>query len=603
MDTPSPAPEGRPSWFARLLRRGNIPAPAAAAAAPGGSVRRSSFWPSQAQLRYLPATLSAREQWIVRVAILLALASAVMLLVRFYQRHSAYLPRPGGSYIEGIVGAPKFINPILAQSNDADADLAHLLFRGLYRVNASGALEHALAESEMVSDDGTTYTIVMRQGTKWHDGQTVSASDVAFTFDRIQDAESQSPLMKIFKDVRIEVVDDRTVKFILQRPYAPFLSLLTVGLLPEHIWGDVPATNTTLAEWNQKPVGNGPFRFDQLTKDRQGTIKSYRLVRFDEFYGDAPYLESLTFRFYKTRDEAVAALQRNAVQGLSFVTTDARDQVLKKSVVLRGLRLPQYAAVFMNQKKAPLLKEKALRMALEQAVDKSAIVGQALDGAGTVISTPILPGYLGYNPDMPGQPFNTDEARKAFDAAGWTLPEGATVRKKGDAELRFTLTTVDRPEYTKTAELLKSQWAAVGVAVEVKTVASIDILKKTIKPRDYDALLFGEIIGQDPDPYPFWHSSQSYDNGLNLAGFANKDADVLLEDARKSHDPEARKQKYLQFQTILDQEKPAIFLYSPHYLYALPKKLRGFTLERVAVPADRFNGVEQWYMKTRRVWK
>lgn len=558
--------------------------------------------PHWIQLKYLPQTLSARERLIVRIALFVAIVSFCMITVRFFGRHIVHVARAGGTYAEGVVGSPKYINPLLAFANDVDLDLTQLLFRGLYQINDRGEVERALASHDEVSTDGKTYIITLRQDARWHDGEPITASDVAFTFERILDPETLSPQMKVFKDLRIEVVDDYTIKMTLTKPYAPFLSTLTVGIIPQHIWGDVPPGNTTLAEYNIKPIGSGPYIFQALTKDRLGNIKSYRLVRFPEYYGPKPYLNELVFRFYPTKEDALEALRQKRIQGLSFVTADMRSQLKNSDVLFRELRLPQYTAVFFNQRTS-VLKEKVVRQALERAVDKNAIIAQALDGAGEAIYTPILPGFLGYNNTIKGLAYNPDEARKALDDAGWTWLAGDATRKKSGQELRFALTTVDRPEYTKTAELLRKYWAAIGVEVELRLFSSNDIIKKTIKPRDYEALLFGEIIGTDPDPYPFWHSSQNFDPGLNLAIFANKQVDQLLEEARETNDPEQRRLKYLHFQNILSDEQPAIFLYNPFYTYALPKKVKGFTLTRISVPSDRFNGVERWYVKTKSKWQ
>ena len=559
-------------------------------------------WPTRRQLRYFPAALTPAESWILRIATVIFVVSSAVLLVRFFDRHIVALAKPGGSYSEAVLGSPKFINPILAYTNDVDVDLTKLLFRGLYQTNEKGEVVPDLATHQEISDDGKTYIFTIRQDAVWHDGTPMTTSDIAYTFSAIADPEYQSPLQNTFRDVQVEIVDDYTVKMTLAKPYAPFLSTLTVGILPAHIWGDIPGASASLAEYNIKPIGSGPFQFDSLTKDRRGTIKAFRVVRFERFYGLRPYLDDLTFRFYATREETIEAIKRNRADGISFVTSEMRPDIEKEGLTLRELRLPQYTAVFFNQRNT-LLKEKVIRQTLERAIDKNAIIQNALGGAGDAIHTPILPGFLGYNPAVQGLAYDPQAAGKALDDAGWALLAGETVRKKNGKELRFALSTVDRPEYTKTVELLRESWTKIGVGLEVRLFSSSDILKKVIKPRDYEALLFGEIVGVDPDPYPFWHSSQSYDPGLNLAIFFNKQVDQLLEEARQTNDLEQRRMKYLHFQNILADEEPAVFLYNPYYTYALPKKIKGFTLERITVPSDRFNNIEGWYAKTRRGWQ
>ena len=127
--------------------------------------------------------------------------------------------------------------------------------------------------------------------------------------------------------------------------------------------------------------------------------------------------------------------------------------------------------------------------------------------------------------------------------------------------------------------------------------------KEVIKNRNYEAFLYGEILGFDPDPYPFWHSSQSLGSGLNLSNYYNKDVDQLLEEARQEENHDLRTQKYIDFQDIIVEEMPALFLYSPSYDYGVDKKVKGINLIRITVPSDRFNGIEGWYIKTKLGWE
>lgn len=596
-DLPSPQPEGS-GWFQRFRRR------SPKTGSNNGDARTSpGFWPSRKQWNLLPTVLANWERMLLAIASLLALASFVTLGVRFINRHMVPYPRSGGSYTEALVGQPQFINPVLAHTSDADLDLTELIYRGLFRIDEQGQVVGDLATHSEMSADGKTYIITLSQNAAWQDGEPFTSSDVLFTFNLIQDPATQSPYLKTFKGMQIEVVDEHTVKMTLETAYAPFLSTLTAGILPEHVWSDIPATNIGLTEYNLQPIGSGPFQFQSLTKDRLGTIKSYRVERFSNYEGKKPYLNDITFRFYADSAAALDALKRHRVQGIGATTSDMSPVLAKEPVTVRALRLPQYTAVFYNLKNNANMKDAAVRSALGQAVDKSAVIQDALDGAAESIATPILPGFVGYNPEVKGSAFDPEAAKKALDDAGWKLPDGSQVRKKGDRELSIVLTTVDRPDYVKVADALKQYWKAVGVATDVRAISSNDILRKAVKPRSYDALLFGEIIGNDPDPYPFWHSSQGIDPGLNLSVYVDKKADQLLEEARQTSDFEKRRLDYLEFQNILATDQPALFLYSPLYFYALPKKMGGFAMDRITVPSDRFDGVEGWFLKTRSQWQ
>jgi len=168
---------------------------------------------------------------------------------------------------------------------------------------------------------------------------------------------------------------------------------------------------------------------------------------------------------------------------------------------------------------------------------------------------------------------------------------------------KFSLTTSDNPQLVKTAELLKEQWKNLGAEVEIKTYDVGTLERDVIKSRNYDALLFGEILGAIPDPFPFWHSSQKKDPGLNLALYENKDADKLLEEARQTLDGQEREQKLEEFQDILIEDAPVVFLYNPDYFYLVSKKIKGVDPKMILDPSKRFANIEEWYIKTKRAFK
>jgi len=566
--------------------------------------------PSFRQLKYISHYLSKKERIISQIAFLVFAASLIFALVRIYQYFTVPVPQSGGEYTEALIGAPKYINPILSQTNDTDMDLARLTFSGLMKVSPDQELVSDLAERYEISEDHKAYTFYLRKDVRFHDGDDLTADDVIFTFESIQDPEFKSPLYLNFKGVGIERVDDYTVRFILQEPFIPFLSSLTFGILPVHIWQEVPPENASLADYNLRPVGSGPYQFKSLVKDKNGNIKSYELVRYDNYYANIPHIEKLYFKFYPDVNSALDSIENKNVDGISFVPNDKKEEIEKKNskVNYQALRLPQYTAIFFNQENK-LLKTKEVREALALSVDKEKIIREALNGEGDIIHGPILPGYIGYNPEIKKYQFDLEAAKKELEDAGWVYPETAEgeppaqVRAKNGAELAFAISTIDQPEYLKTVEIIEEAWEAIGVHVETKIYSAKDVQKKVIKTRAYEALLFGEIIGTDPDPYPFWHSSQSRDPGLNLAVFYNKDIDQLLEEARKTNDEEQRRLKYLHFQNILADEIPAIFLYNPIYTYGLNNKIKGSEGRYITVPSDRFSGVENWYIKTKRIWK
>ncbi len=562
--------------------------------------------PTSAQLRYINSLLTVRERMIVLGSSILLIAAVAFIGIYHHLSTTHLVPAHGGEYTEALVGHPQYINPILSQTNDVDSDLSRLLFSGLFRRTKDQQLENDLVTDYNISEDQLTYTFYLRRDAKWHDGEALTAADVIFTIQAIQDPNYQSPLESSLRGVKAEQVDDYTIKLTLKDPFAPFLSNLTFGILPQHIWFDaykVSAQNITLSEYNVRPVGSGPFMFDSLVKGADGVMKSYTLVPFADYYGQHPYLDKVSFNFYTDLDTAKTALQQKKVNALAFITPEQKTALQEDTDNLNynRLQLPQYTAIFFNQRHSDILANDTIRRALVFGVDRTTIINDALDGEGEPIYTPILPGYLGYNAEVEKYRFDLVEGNRLLEEAGWVIPEGEQYRKKGDQVLEFGIATVNQPEFLATLQVLQANWEAMGVKVNVNVYEASDIQTSIIKERDYEALLFGAIIGSDPDPYAFWHSTQMEHPGLALAVFYQKNIDDLLETARQTSDAEQRRLKYFNFQNILAEETPAIFLYNPYYTYAMNTDVKGVSSQYITLPSDRFADILNWHLKTDRV--
>ena len=577
---------------------------------------RRSHVPSARQFKYLPHLLGKRERRALLLFTLIFVISATFLGSRFYFSHRIFVPALGGEYSEALIGSPRNINPIFASANDIDADLTHLIYSGLLRYDGAGNLVPELAEHYEISSDFLTYTFILRDGISWHDGAPFSVDDVLFTIGSIQDSGWKSPLAVSFAGVKVEKVDDHTIRFVLKEPFAPFLGALTLGILPKHLWGSVSSSSARLHELNIKPVGTGPFRFRSFVRARDGSFRSYTLERNENFYGKKPYLERLIFRFYSDYDSAISALDNRAVMGLQYLAVGASDSSLAQSsdsfsggvdknpeIEYYKLKLPQYTALFLNLKKSDILAEAGVRKALALGLDRDRILREAIQNEGTLISSPILEGFLGYNSAISSQPFNPVESSQLLESLGWKLTATDTVRKKKTNNLSLQLVTVDRSEHRASAAVVAENWKALGVNVKVEYISGTNIQNDIIRNRNYDVLLYGEILGIEPDPYPFWHSSQSDDPGLNLSGFINRDADKLLEEARTQGSSTERAARYRAFQEILSKEIPAIFLYSPYYIYPQWREVKGFNVKLISTPSDRFSNIEEWHVKTKRAFK
>lgn len=578
---------------------------------------KKSRIPTWQQFKHVGKVLNKKEKIVIGVSGAVLCAALLTMASAFYFEHRIFVPKDGGEYIEGLIGSPQFINPLYSLSNDVDMDISRLVYSGLMRITPEGTVEPDLSESYEVSDDGKVYTFHLRGDARWHDGTQVTADDVLFTFDSVQNPNLASPWAMSFRGTTVRKIDDLTIEFALEEPFSPFLSTLSVGILPHHLWEDIPASGFQLAEFNRKPIGSGPFQFKSFTKDKKGLIHTYNLERNANYYGKIPYIEKITFKFYPTFEEGVNALNNKNVQGLSYLPSESRNKIRGRSdLAYHEPSMPQYTALFFNQKKREELKDIDYRQALAYATDKEKIVNEVLNNTASVIHAPILEGYIGYHAEIEKFEYNIDKANELLNEGKWEyLSEGDTYRaimvekenEEGETyeerqDFTLSITTINTAENIAVAEALRDQWEKVGIKVEILAYGRSELQRTILKNQDYEILLFGEILGVDPDPFPFWHSSQ-VDTGLNLALFANRDADELLEDARTMTDSEVRQDKYIEFQNILAEKLPAIFLFSPTYTYPVSKKVQGIDIERMAVPADRLSGINHWYIKTKRAWK
>ncbi len=545
-----------------------------------------------------------QEKTILGFLSVLLITSLSFSITGYVGRHSTLVAQQGGAYTEAIVGQPRYINPILASTNDADMDITKVIYSSLFRLDSNLMLQNDLATSVDTSSDGLTYTIRMRDDARWHDGQPVTADDVVFTISSIQLKDYNSPIASTFQGVEVAKVDDTTVRFTLQKyAYAPFVSSLTVGILPKHVWEQIPPKTASFAEQQLKPIGSGPFQFQEIvTKKKTGEITSISLARNEQYYGKKPHLANLEFMFVNSHEEAISALTSNKVDGISHLPSSLVSSIEGRSAInIKKLLLPQYFGLFFNQTKNPILGDVGVRSALNLGINREVIVQQALGGQGEPLSIPIPSGMFSFS-DIRESVYDSKKARQNLDDAGWKVNEETGIREKEGKQLEVTITTTDWQEYIKTAELVKEQWEAIGVKTNIQSLGTAIIQQAAVGPRQYEILLYGEFLPSNPDPYPFWHSSQVKSPGLNLSLVEDADMDKLLENARITTDQEKRRELLHAFIERFLDTHPAIVLYRPYYLYAQRTQLKGPSMEKGGLPSDRFNTVEEWYLRVKRVW-
>lgn len=554
-------------------------------------------------LSRLLASLSLRDRILVYGLLWAALGAALFWGWSTYLTFTETVPKQGGQYVEGMVSQPRLINPLLAQTSDADAVLSKLVYGSLFTSGKDGFPEKSMASDYAISEGGKVITVFLKTGIRFHDGEELTADDVVFTVRALQDPAYKSPLRPNWLGVEVAAPERYTVVFTLKKPYFGFLENLTVGILPKHIWESVSADRFTLVDQNLiRPVGSGPYRFQDLDKDADGNILTYQLEAFEEYFAGRPRLDRIHFRFYPSDQDLLDAFNHQEVMGMYSISAQmVRDLSEKRSPVVRELALPRLFAVFLNTNRSVALAYDEVRSALSLATDRERLVQDVFQGKALAATGPLLPFMFAFT-ESGALSADVDAANRLLDEKGWKRGDDG-IRAKDGVPLRFALHTPDWPELVVTADLLRDSWRAVGADIEVKVLSQVDLYQTVIRPREYEALLFGQGSMLDPDPYSFWHSSQKADPGQNIAFFEEKRVDEILMTARETLDPAKRAELYREFQDIVRREHAAVFLFSPAYLSVVSEKVRGYELRSVDTPADRFDDVSLWYVKTKRVMK
>lgn len=562
------------------------------------SLFRRIGWPSKEEFTNALQSFSKTE-WFVFVALgVVLLASTLVLLFNINNKFLVAVPAHGGTLSEGIIGTPRFINPILAIS-DVDRDMSSLIYSGLMRKMHDGSIVPDIAESYTISQNNLVYTFTIKKEAVFHDNTPVTADDIIFTIKSAQDPTIKSPRKTNWEGVLVEKIDDRTLTFTLKQPYSLFLENATLGILPKHIWNEVPFEQFSFSDFNMKGIGSGPYKVSSMDKKSSGIPTSYTLKSFKKNTLGEPYIPTLITKFYSNENTLIKAFRGGYVDQVSAISGANAEQLEKSGREIKTAVLPRVFGIFFNQNENKIFTDKKIIEAFSHAIDKKSIIDTALFGYGQEIDGP-SPHSL--NEDK----FNPELASYILDKAGWTLGDDKIRRKKSGKEnltLSFSISTSDTPDLTNAANIIKKNLEDVGAEVELKIFDIGSLNQNIIRSRKYDALLFGQIIGDEPNFFAFWHSSQRNDPGLNIAGYTSAKADKTLDQMTSEHDHIKRLALYKNFVSEWKKDRPAIFIYAPEFVYVVNKNIKGMELSHITVSSDRFSEINKWFLETDKVWK
>ncbi len=549
------------------------------------------------RFRAIVFSLTPKEKRVFYSALGALILGASILCIDFIYKNTGVVPVAGGEYTEGLIGQPTLINPVLASGNDVDRDLTSLLFSGL----------STLSEKIEPKEKGAAWIVTLKKNLLWDDNEPLTSDDVVFTLNTIQNISTHSPLFQTWQGIVAERLSEREIRFTLKAPYAFFNDNLgELKIVPRHIFSNIPNANMRLSSYNLEPVGSGPYSFKNYTKNKDGFLTDLYLQPNPNFAGAKVLIQNFHVKFFVNSQDIIRSFNKLEINGFGGLDY-AELANLRAGYEPYELEMPRYYAIFLNQGVNLALKDNKVRAALARATDQTRLVGTIFHDKTSVVLGPLTDSIEGYDPKIYEQEkFSLEEAQKILSESGWTLGnDGVREKPYGRSKLRleFDIVVPQIKFLIDSVGIIKDDWAKIGIKLTPVIMSPQEITERVIRTRNYQMIIFGNILKNNPDVFAFWHSSERFFPGLNLSLYENKTVDRLMESIRKDFDTTSRQNNLSKLQTTILNDRPAIFLYSPRYLYITGKNLKGFNPAIIITPANRFDGIAFWYLKTKRVFK
>ena len=486
----------------------------------------------------------------------------------------------GGTYTEATIGEVNSMNPLFATTN-SEKVLSKLMFATIATIDYSGHPGNQLAQSIVASENGQKWTVKLREGLKWSDGEPITNEDVLFTADLIKNPAVSTIYGANLSNVKISENETGEIVFDLPASYADFYSALNIPVVPKHILGDTDPKTLIENSFSNSPVTSGAFTYNATQSSGNSGEKVFYLSANDNYYLGRPLLNSFAVHTYDTRDDVIGAMNAGAITATAELSGADVEKINTGQFNERDSSLNSGAFIFFNMARKSV-GDVAMRTAIRQGLDLGQM--RELAGGTMALDYPLVNSQIeiGEYPSLPGQDFETAKAKIA--------------ELGGEEKIHLDIATVNSgylPAITgKLSELLQALGFDVNVSVYEENQ---EFINNVVSKRSYDILVYEIELGADPDLLPYYHSSQASSSGLNLSNYKNNMVDDLLLGARDTMDNDLRVKKYESFLQYWVQDVPAIGLYRPNLTYYYNKNVRAYSNDvRLVTAIDRFSDVTNW---------
>lgn len=494
----------------------------------------------------------------------------------------------GDALSTGEIGEPINLIPAIA-SDSASHGVASYIYNGLVKYNKDLNLIGDLAKSWSITNDNKTITFVLRDDVKWHDGQPFTAADVKFTYEFMIADDTPTSYDGDFRKVKdFEIIDNYTVRISYDEPYSPALNGWGIWIMPAHLLKGVQASKSPL---QRKPVGTGPYILEEWNSGKSITLKANP----DYFLG-RPKVDKVMVRVIPDQATQFLELLNGSIDIMSLTPIQAAKQTENQrysdSYETYSHLDNSYTYVGYNLQKAPF-NDKRVRQALSYGTPKDEIIEGILFGKGVAATGPYKPGGFWHSENVKKFDYDIEKAKNLLAEAGYKDTNGDGILEKDGKKLRFEMiTNQGNSSRSQVAEILQRSWKEIGVQVDIRILEWATFLNEYINKGNFDAIVMGWNIIQDPDIFDVWSSTKCGGNGLNFICFKNDEVDRLLEAGQASYNPKIRKKAYDKLQEILAEEQPYTFLYVPYANTALNKRFKNVKPELAGID---YNFID-WYV-------